>query len=81
MIYWHGKIPKVDNTDIENPVVTWLDGYHCNSIEQLQGLDAHLVTPEIPYMVAAGVESFFYKFTDEVEFYALTNFNQDEQVN
>ena len=77
MIYWHGRIPKI-NADES---VTWLDGYHCNSIEQLHGLEAHLVTPEIPYMVAAGVESFFYQFNDETEFYALTDFNKDEQVN
>ena len=47
---------------------TLLQGYHVNTTEAIDGADEYLVTPTIPRVKFAGVETFFYAFPDEATF-------------
>ena len=67
-IYWYGKIPVVASDES----VTWLKGYHCNSIEPLLIPESYKRDPSSPYIALLGADSFFYEFKDEEEFMLLT---------
>ena len=47
---------------------TLLTGFHVNTTEAIEGADEYLVTPTVPRVVYAGVETFFYAFPDEATF-------------
>ena len=47
---------------------TILDGYHVNTTEAIEGADEYRVSPTVPRVVYAGVETFFYAFPDEATF-------------
>ena len=47
---------------------TILEGYHVNTTEAIEGADEYLVSPTVPRVVYAGVETFFYSFPDEATF-------------
>lgn len=66
-LYIIGTIYDIDNTDPENPIAAPVDGWHVNSTEQLEGLEDYLVTPTVPRVVFAGVETWFYRFDSEAQ--------------
>ena len=47
---------------------TILEGFHVNTTEAIEGADEYLVSPTVPRVVYAGVETFFYAFPDEATF-------------
>ena len=47
---------------------TILEGYHVNTTEAIEGADEYRVSPTVPRVVYAGVETFFYAFPDEATF-------------
>ena len=47
---------------------TILEGYHVNTTEAIEGADDYRVSPTVPRVVYAGVETFFYCFPDEATF-------------
>ena len=47
---------------------TFLQGYHVNTTEAIEGADEYRVSPTVPRVVYAGVETFFYSFPDEDTF-------------
>ena len=47
---------------------TILEGYHVNTTEAIEGADEYRVSPTVPRVVYAGVETFFYCFPDEDTF-------------
>ena len=47
---------------------TILQGFHVNTTESIEGADEYLVSPTVPRVVYAGVETFFYAFPDEATF-------------
>ena len=47
---------------------TLLQGFHVNTTEVIEGADEYRVSPTVPRVVYAGVETFFYCFPDEDTF-------------
>ena len=57
--------------DEEGEVITAptiLEGFHVNTTEAIEGADEYRVSPTVPRVVYAGVETFFYAFPDEATF-------------
>lgn len=72
-----GYIPQIDNSDPDDPVITWLPGWHINSAAPLYGLDDYSVTPTVPHQVLAGVPTYHYRFDDEEQAKMLLNWTED----
>ena len=72
-----GTIYNLDFTDPENVITTPLDGYHVNTTEPVEGLEAYLVEPTVPRRVFAGHATYCYKFENEVEARRLLQLNQE----
>lgn len=70
-----GTIYDIDSTDPDNQTATPVDGWHVNSTEPLEGLDDYLVTPTVPRVVFAGVDTWFYSFESEMQAKELLNFD------
>ena len=60
---------------------TILEGYHVNTTEAIDGADEYLVTPTIPRVKFAGVETFYYSFPDESTAKQMMNYSIDEEGN
>ena len=56
---------------------TILEGFHVNTTEAIEGADDYRVSPTVPRVVYAGVETFFYSFPDEA---AFRTFIPEEEV-
>jgi hypothetical protein len=54
-----------------NPIFASLEGFHVNTLEPIEGADAHLVTPNPHSRVFAGIpieNHIFYRFLDEAQY-------------
>lgn len=60
-----GPIPRLDNTDPNNPIVTYLPGWHINSSEQIPGWIP--LIPARPYRGILGVPTYYYRFDSEAD--------------
>lgn len=60
-----GKIPKIDQSNPDSPIVTWREGWHINSSEPIPGWTQ--VTPAIPYRGILGATTYFYRFDTEAD--------------
>lgn len=67
MIHKIGYIATIDNTDPDNPVVTYGTDYIVASSELLPEAEAHKVESQPHYGVIMGVETFHYSFANEDE--------------
>jgi hypothetical protein len=64
---------KVDSDG--NPILAPLGGFHVNTLEPIEGADAHLVTPNPHSRVFSGVpieQHLFYRFVDEAQYKGFT---------
>ena len=57
-----------DPEGFEIPVMETIEGFHVNTTEAIEGADEYRVSPTVPRVVYAGVETFFYLFPDEDTF-------------
>lgn len=57
-----------DSEGFEIPIMETIEGFHVNSTHPIEGADEYIVTPTIPRVVFAGVETIFYSFPDEATF-------------
>ena len=73
-----GKIQTIDNTDLDNPVITELEGWHVNTTQKLAGLDAYEVFPEVPYRVVSGATTYSYRFDSEQQAKELLNYDAED---
>ena len=57
-----------DSEGFEIPITEPIVGFHVNTTEAIDGADEYRVSPTVPRVVYAGVETFFYSFPDESTF-------------